>query len=441
MCGIVAYLGRQPALPVLMSGLRKLEYRGYDSAGLALSKDNTISVWKQAGKVSDLENHIQPLYQDSVWSKAHSGIAHTRWATHGAPTAANAHPHCSEHGDIAVVHNGIIDNWQELKGSLLKRGDHSFHSETDTEILAHLIGLYSDMSLLEAVQIACTQVKGTFGLCCLSSREPQSLVVARRGSPLAVGIGDGEIVVASDPVSIVAHTTQVTYLEDNDIAYIDLSGKVDIRSITGDTVGRKVEKIDWLATGATKGEYEHFMLKEIHDQPESLRTTIRGRLDHEQGTAFLSGLKMNPGDLRHISELKIVACGTSLYAGMLGKYIIEDLAAIPVEVKQGADFSDHPLAHERALILAVSQSGETADTLNAIREAKQRGLEVAAIVNAEGSTLARETRRGIYIHAGPEISVASTKAFLCQSITLHMLALKFGRAHYINREQGRENSI
>ena len=437
MCGIIGYLGKSPALPVLLNGLHTLEYRGYDSAGLALNVNKHLSLWKQSGKVADLETHIGDL-QDPIYKDAKCGIAHTRWATHGAPTEANAHPHLSAEGNIAVVHNGIVDNYLEIKDSLQQRGSHTFHSDTDTEVLAHLIGACYQTSLLEAVEMACQQIKGTFGLCVISSQEPEALVVARRGSPIAIGIGEEEIIVASDPISIVAYTKQVVYLEDNDIAYLDRSGKISIHAMGGPTVGRKIEDIGWLVGGADRGDFEHFMIKEIHDQSESMRNTIRGRLNHDDGTTYLSGLKMGPADLQRINELKIVACGTSLFAGLLGKYILEDVAGIPVEVKQAADFSDYPLANEHTLILAISQSGETADTLSAIREAKQRNLEVAAIVNSEGSTLARESGRGIYIHAGPEISVASTKAFGCQAITLQMLALKFGRSRHINREQGKE---
>ena len=438
MCGIVGCLGSAPALPILFNGLRKLEYRGYDSAGLALNIDHHLKAWKQAGKVADLEEHARFLYKDPLWSRATSGIAHTRWATHGEPNKENAHPHLSNDGHIAVVHNGIIDNYRELRESLLQKADHTFHSDTDTEILAHLIGSCYQDSLLKAVQNACRQVKGTFGLCCMASQEPGVMVVARRGSPIAIGIGEDNIVVASDPISIVAHTTKVVYLEDNDIVYLDSSGKTEIHSMDGYKVDRKLENIDWLSGGAERGNYDHFMIKEINDQPGAMRNTIRGRLNHDEGTAYLSGLRMDPVDLANVSDLKIVACGTSLYAGLLGKYILEDMAGIPTEVKQAADFSDHPLANNRTLVLAVSQSGETADTLGAIREAKQRNLKVAAIVNSEGSTLARECGRGVYIHAGPEISVASTKAFGCQAITLLMLALKFARARHINREQGQE---
>ena len=438
MCGIVAYLGNKSALPVLLSGLHNLEYRGYDSTGIALVSGNQINSCKSKGKIQNLERKVRSLKQDSIWKNAICGIAHTRWATHGIPSEENSHPHFSKDGKIAIVHNGVINNYRELKTALENRGLENFKSSTDTEIFARLIGFHHKGNLLESVQSACLEIDGSFGICCISTDDPNKIVMARRGSPIIIGIGNGEIIIASDPIAIVSYTKQVIYLEDDDVASVDISGKVEILSLKGRSVERDQIKINWLSKVPEKGDFPHFMLKEIYDQPEAVSNSIRGRIDSKNQTAYLAGMKLTSKELSSIKSLKILGCGTSFYSGLLAKYAFEDFAELPTDVRQAADFYDYPLVDKGTFILAVSQSGETADTLNAAREAIQKNLPIAGIVNAEGSTLGREIDRGIYIHAGPEISVASTKAFICQSVTLSMLALKFARIRTMNLNKGRD---
>ncbi len=435
MCGIVGYTGKRAAMPILVSGLKKLEYRGYDSAGVALANNQGILIRKQSGKVAGLDQLISDDPLCKPLSDSNCGIAHTRWATHGPPTTANAHPHQGPNGRIALVHNGIIENHNALRDRFLAGGN-IFTSETDSEVLAHLIESHYQGDLAEAVTKALKEVEGTYGITCMAADEPGILVVARRGSPIVIGLGIDETIVASDASAIITHTRQAIYLDDNDIARID-GCQVDIRSLDSGSVTRTPAEIDWSADAAEKGGYEHYMLKEVFDQPEAICNTIRGRLDTRRGTAILSGLNLSPRELVDIQRLLIVGCGTSMNAGLIGEYAIEDFAGIPAEVQQAAEFRyRNPIVGSRDMVLAISQSGETADTLAAVREAVDKGSLVAALVNVVGSTIARETGRGIYLHAGPEISVASTKAFTSQVCVLLMIALKLARAHRLSREEG-----
>ncbi|MGJ8671385.1 glutamine--fructose-6-phosphate transaminase (isomerizing) [Rubritalea sp.] len=436
MCGIVAYAGVRAATPILLQGLRKLEYRGYDSAGIAIHRKDGIKIYKQEGKVSNLVDSLGDYQHDPDHEQAHVGIAHTRWATHGPPTTANAHPHPAGNGRIALVHNGIIENYRGLKAKLAAEG-HIFLSDTDSEVLAHLVDHYYEGDLLEAITKALKEVDGTYGIACICEDEPGKLIVARKGSPIVIGLGDGETIVASDASAIISHTRQAIYLDDNDIAVIE-DGKVDIRTLDSSPVQRDIADIDWSADAAEKGGYEHYMLKEIFEQPEAIRNAIRGRVDAERGTAVLSGLGLTPRELVEFHRLLIVGCGTSLNAGLVGEYAVEDFAAMLGEVEQAAEFRyRNPIVGSKDLVVAISQSGETADTLAAVREAIDKGAMVAGLVNVVGSTIARETGRGIYLHAGPEISVASTKAFTCQVSVLLMIALKLARGRRMSLQNGR----
>ena len=435
MCGIVGYTGNKSAVPILVSGLKRLEYRGYDSAGLAVDTEGEILVQKAKGKVSELSSLLSEHDEESPLNQSTTGIAHTRWATHGPPTTENAHPHASNR--IALVHNGIIENYKSLKAKLQADG-YVFQSETDTEVLAHLVDAHYDGDLMEAVTRALKDVEGTYGVACMSHEEPGVLIVARRGSPIVLGLGDNETIVASDASAIIKHTRQAIYLDDNDIAKIN-GGEIDIRSLDAGSVDRQASEIDWSPDAVEKGGYEHYMLKEVFEQPEAIRNTIRGRMDVERGTTMLGGLNLTPREVVDIQRLVIVGCGTSLNAGMVGEFATEDFAGLPAEVEQAAEFRyRNPIINSRDLVLAISQSGETADTLAAVREATEKGALVAGLVNVVGSTIARETGRGVYLHAGPEISVASTKAFTCQVATLLMVALKFARSRRMSVDAGRQ---
>jgi len=410
-----------------------LEYRGYDSAGIAVEVDGEIKVRKSEGKVAVLSDLIAE--EEELLSGSTCGIAHTRWATHGPPTTVNAHPHGSEKNGVVLVHNGIIENHRNLRERLKGEG-YEFASKTDTEVLVHLVDYYYKGDLADALANALKEVEGTFGVACLAKSEPGVLVVARRGSPIVIGLNGTETVVASDASAIITHTRQAVYLDDNDIAKIK-DGNVDIRSLDAMPVSRPTAEIDWSDSAAEKGGYEHYMLKEIFEQPESVRNTIRGRMDTDRGNAVLSGLNLTPRDLADLHRLLIVGCGTSMNAGMVGEYAIEDFAGVLSEVEQAAEFRyRNPIVGSRDLVLALSQSGETADTLAAVREAAEKGALVAGLVNVVGSTIAREAGRGVYLHAGPEISVASTKAFTSQVSVLLMIALKFARSRRMSRERG-----
>ncbi|MCX6986171.1 MAG: glutamine--fructose-6-phosphate transaminase (isomerizing) [Lentisphaerae bacterium] len=436
MCGIVAYAGDRNIIDTLIDGLKRLEYRGYDSAGIAVLDKNKIATVKSVGKVQNLVDKITPAMKKEL-SRGKIGIAHTRWATHGAPSERNAHPHLDEKCRFAVVHNGIIENYASIKDRLVNKG-HKFLSETDTEVLPHLIDDCYEGDLLQAVAAALKKIEGTFGIAVISSEHPGQIVTARKGSPIVIGIGENETIVASDISAIISYTDKVIFLNDNDIALIE-KDKIDLRNIDNVPVSREIAHIDWDPGSAEKGGFEHFMLKEIFEQPDALANAIRGRLDESLGTGTLSGLNLSAHDLVSINRIIIAACGTSLHAGMVGEYFFEDLADIPTEVEQAAEFRyRNPIINPGTFILAISQSGETADTLAAVREAKQKGATVAGICNVVGSTIPRETGRGVYLHAGPEIGVASTKAFTCQVAILLMMALKFGRSRRLSRQTGIE---
>jgi glucosamine--fructose-6-phosphate aminotransferase (isomerizing) len=435
MCGIVGYIGKRSASEILINGLRRLEYRGYDSAGVALQTGERLVVVKQTGKVAALEQRLGESVPDDGREQATAGIAHTRWATHGLPTEANAHPHVADGGRLALVHNGIIENYAGLRRQLEARGC-VFVSQTDTEVLAHLVSTFDTGNLLSAVSQALKRVQGTYGVAVVSMRHPGQIVVARKGSPLVIGIGDGETIIASDVSAIVAYTRQVIYLQDGDVAVVTADG-AQIYTLDNVPVDRAVASVEWEIGTAEKGGYAHFMLKEIVEQPAALQNAIRGRLDLSLGTSVLSGLSLTPRELAAIRRLVIVACGTSLHAGMVGKYLFEGLADLPTDPEQAAEFRYcNPILGPDDLVIAISQSGETADTLAAVRESIQKGALVAGLCNVVGSTIAREAGRGVYLHAGPEIGVASTKAFTAQVTVLLMMALKLGRCRRLSRETG-----
>jgi len=434
MCGIVGYTGARQAGPLLLEGLKRLEYRGYDSAGLALVAEGRIEVHKAPGKIEKLEKEL-----GATLPRSQTGIAHTRWATHGVPNTVNAHPHTDCGGMLALAHNGIIENAGVLRPTLVKRG-HTFRSETDTEVLTHLIEeLHAKgRSLVEAVAGALAQVEGTYGIAVISTREPDTIVAARRGSPLLVAIGNHENFVASDASAVLAHTRSVVYLDDGEIAVVR-PNEYHILDLDAVEKEKAVTHVDWDVATIERGGYAHFMLKEIMEQPESVRNTLRGRLLEEEGTAKLGGLNLSDEDLLQVNRIVITACGTSWHAGLIGEYMMEELARIPTEVEYASEFRyRNPIVDDRTLVVGISQSGETADTLAALREAKRRGARTLGLVNVVGSTIAREVEGGIYLHAGPEIGVASTKAFTSQIAALALLTLKIGRLRALSILQGRE---
>lgn len=437
MCGIIGYVGRQPAAPILLGGLRRLEYRGYDSAGLALqAPSGRLTAIRAVGKVMHLTAKVTAELAGTPEVAAQVGIAHTRWATHGAPTEPNAHPHFSGDRRLCLVHNGIIENYRAIRARLEAKG-HAFVSETDTEALARLIGEHYQGDLRKAVGQALAQVEGAYGIAVIAVDEPGVMVVARKGSPLVLGLGEGETLVASDAAALVAHTRRVIYLDDGDIAVVT-ADRVDIRDRQDVVREREVAELGLDPGAVEKGGYEHFMLKEIHEQPESVRNALRGRLDVEHGTAVLAGMGTSARELAEIQRIILVGCGTSLHAGQVGEFAFEDWADLNAEVQPAAEFRyRNPLVGSRDLVLAVSQSGETADTLAAVREAKVKGALVLGVVNVVGSTIARETGQGVFIHAGPEISVASTKAFTGQVAVLLLMALRLGRGRRLSLERGR----
>ncbi len=432
MCGIIGYIGEKEAVPILVEGLKRMEYRGYDSAGLAVIEKEGLICEKTVGKITDLEVLLGKRRFSSTM-----GIAHTRWATHGEPSDFNAHPHIDCKGEIAVVHNGIIENYMALR-ELLERKGHQFRTETDTEVLAHLIEEYYQGDLTEATRMALTQVEGTYGIAVLCLHNPGQIVAARKGSPLVIGKGQGEHIVASDVAALIRYTNQVVYLEDGELAVIT---KDDFTISTTEKVKvpPKFQEISWSLDMIEKSGFPHFMLKEIFEQPTTLRNAVRGRLNEEEGTARLNGLRLYYDDLPHIKRIIFTACGTSWHAALAGEYMIEDLAHIPVEVEYASEFRYRgPLIDEGTVVFVISQSGETADTLAAMREAKRKGATTLGICNVVGSTIARETDAGVYIHAGPEIGVASTKAFTSQLMVLALIALMLGRMRDLSAEQGRE---
>ena len=435
MCGIVGYVGSKQALPILMEGLKRLEYRGYDSAGVALLNGEGVTVLKRPGKIRELEQAI-----DASPMQATCGIAHTRWATHGAPNEPNAHPHTSSDGSIALVHNGIIENADALRSHLTQEG-YTFISETDTEVVVHLVDhLWRDGESLEAaVAAALRQVDGAYGLAVVSSRDPQKIVVARTGSPLLIGIGqNGEMLAGSDAAAVIGRTKDVVYLDDGDYAVLEPDGYQTYK-LGGVEVDRGVHEVTWDLDSIAKGGYEHFMLKEIFEQPSSLRDVMRGRLLEEEGDAKLGGIADHQSELGRVRRIVITACGTSWHAGLVGEYMLEELARIPVSVEYASEFRyRHPVLEEGTLTLAISQSGETADTLAALKESEQRGMTTMGIVNVVGSTIARRIDFGMYLHAGPEIGVASTKAFTSQLVALSLFTLFMGRRRHMSVVQGRE---
>jgi glutamine---fructose-6-phosphate transaminase (isomerizing) len=436
MCGIIGYVGKKAASPILLEGLRRLEYRGYDSAGVAILQEADLLVRKRKGKIDE---GLAKLLQERPVA-GHIGIGHTRWATHGVPCDENSHPHCDQSGRIAIVHNGVIENYDRLKQTLLKAG-HTFLSSTDTEVLAHLIGEHyekyrgknSDSNPLAlAVCDALREVIGTYGLAVVSADHPGTIIGARRGSPLIIGIGDGENFLASDANAIVAHTRQVVYLNDYDVATIT-SDRFDVQNLGTDTATVQISKLEFNSQDAERGEFEHFMLKEIYEQPRTVENALRGRVDRENATARFGGLNLSLAELRGIDRIVIAASGTSWHAALVGEYLIEELAHLPVEIEFAHEFCYRNAPLERnTVLLVLSQSGETADTLAALREAKRRGHKALAIVNVVGSTIARESDGGIYMHAGPEIGVASTKAFVSTLTVLSLLAVHLGRMRMLS---------
>ncbi|HKW30664.1 MAG TPA: glutamine--fructose-6-phosphate transaminase (isomerizing) [Verrucomicrobiae bacterium] len=460
MCGIIGYVGKKAASPILLEGLRRLEYRGYDSAGIAVARDGELLLRKKKGRID--QGLARLLKSEPV--AGNLGIAHTRWATHGPPSDGNSHPHLDQSGKIAVVHNGVIENYDALKQRLLKIG-HKFRSDTDTEVLAHLIGDYykkncsrrcesadgprfdgrdykngSSNPLTQAVCDALREVIGTYGLAVVCAEEPEVMVGARRGSPLIIGIGNGENFLASDANAFVgaAHTKKVVYLNDYDVATITPE-RFDVLNLGTDTANVQISHLEFSQEDAARGKYEHFMLKEIFEQPQTVENALRGRVDKEGATAKFGGLNLTAAQLRTVERIVIAASGTSWHAALVGEYLIEELAQIPVEVEFAHEFCYRNAPLERdTVLLVISQSGETADTLAALREAKRRGHRALAIVNVVGSTIAREADGGIYMHAGPEIGVASTKAFVSTLTILALLAVHLGRLRNLSANRARE---
>jgi len=431
MCGIIGYVGKKECLPILLEGLKRLEYRGYDSAGIAILTPSGVILEKTAGKIALLEKKVKDVLPGGT-----TGIAHTRWATHGEPTTENAHPHLDCTGKIAVIHNGIIENFAVLKRKLVDEG-HTFTTDTDTEVLAHLIEKYYEGNLEEAVGSALSLVEGTYGIAVVCSDSPAKIVGARNGSPLVVGVGKNEYFLASDVAAMLRHTNQVIYLDDGEMAVLEESG-FRTTTISQERVSKKIEEISWNLEMVEKAGYKHFMLKEIFEQPQSLRNALRGRLIPDEGMARLGGLNLSDKELRKIDRIIITACGTSWHAALVGEYMLEENARVPVEVEYASEFRyRNPVLRDGTVVMVISQSGETADTLAAMREAKKKGAKALGICNVVGSTIARESDGGVYTHAGPEIGVASTKAFTSQLAVLAILTVFLGRLKVMSIERGR----
>ena len=433
MCGIVGYIGSKEAANLVVEGLKMLEYRGYDSAGIAVIDNHNLTISKRKGKVSDLEKQLD-------YSKLHGTLAigHTRWATHGAPNDVNAHPHTDSSGSIALIHNGIIENYSLIKSQLAERG-YSFTSDTDSEVLAVLIGFfYTKVNDLEhAVRLALNEIQGTFGLVVISKNEPDKIIVARRGSPIVLGIGDGEYIVASDASAIVGHLRKVIYLNDDEMAVLSRTGYTT-KTITNEQVKAEIHELEFDLQQIQRGNYEHFMLKEIFEQPITFKDSIRGRLLVEVGNVKLGGLGTVADKLLKARRIIFTACGTSWHSALVGEYMIEHLAQIPVEVEYASEFRyRNPVIYPDDIVIGISQSGETADTLAALREARLKGATALGLVNVVGSTIARETDAGVYLHAGPEIGVASTKAFTSQLAVLSLLSIYLGRKRSLSIADGR----
>ena len=428
MCGIVGYIGHREAYPVIIEGLKRLEYRGYDSAGIALFDGNNLKLSKTKGKVKDLEDRVN----SEITTFGNLGIGHTRWATHGVPNDVNAHPHYSNSGNLVIIHNGIIENYDSIKKELIKRG-YTFQSDTDTEVLVNLIEdvqKQENVKLGKAVQVALNQVIGAYSIAVFDKNKPDEIVIARLGSPLAVGIGDNEFFIASDASPFIEYTKNAIYLEDEEMAIIRLGKEVKVRKIKDDSlVAPYVQELQMNLEQIEKSGYDHFMLKEIYEQPRAILDTFRGRLKIDEAIIKMSGVEDNMKKFLNADRIIVVACGTSWHAGLVSEYIFEDLARIPVEVEYASEFRyRNPVITEKDVVIAISQSGETADTLAAIKLAKSKGAFVFGVCNVVGSSIARETHAGAYTHAGPEIGVASTKAFTTQITVLSLMALRLARA-------------
>ena len=421
MCGIVGYIGNKEAFPILIKGLKRLEYRGYDSAGIALL-NGSMTVFKKAGKVSELENVV-----DHKYVGANIGIGHTRWATHGEPNDRNAHPHLSQSGDLAIIHNGIIENYASIKEELTKRG-YVFHSDTDTEVLVNLIEEVQkkeNTTLDHAVRIALNEVVGAYAIVVLNRKNPDQLIAARKGSPLVIGIGDDEFYIASDASPIIEYTQNVVYLDEQEYAVINRNGQYTIRTLGNVEKSHEIKKLEFSLERIEKGGFEHFMLKEIYEQPKAIEDSLRGRMNAQQGWIKLGGLNEYVNRIDKAERFIITACGTSWHSGLIGEYLIEDLARVPVEVEYASEFRyRNPIINENDVVLAISQSGETADTLAAIDIAKERQALIYGVCNVIGSSIARASHAGSYTHAGPEIGVASTKAFSTQISLITLIALQ-----------------
>ena len=432
MCGIIGYIGSKPAPNIILEGLRRLEYRGYDSAGIVTLNKGKFELRKKAGRINDLAAVLrkQPAH-------GNTGIGHTRWATHGAPTDENAHPHLDQSGKIALVHNGVIENHQQLKDKLLAAG-HKFTSQTDTEVLAHLVGKYYKGDLTEAVRLALKDVVGTYGIAVVHVDHPDLIVGARRGSPLLLGVGRDENFLASDVSAIIAHTRRVVYLNDFEIVTLTRDD-FQVSTIEAATVTPQVREVEFAAEEVERGKYPHFMLKEIYEQPRVVENALRGRISHDEATAKLGGLNLSPAELRAVDRIIFIACGTALHAGMIGKYMMEDLARIPTETDYASEFRyrNSPI-DKHTLVFAISQSGETIDTLAAVRECRRKGHKTLGIINVVGSTIAREVDGGTYMHAGPEIGVAATKTFVSQVTIMALLAVLMGRMRHLASTRGTE---
>jgi len=422
MCGIVGYSGHRQALPIILDGLRRLEYRGYDSAGACAIDQGRAEIRRTEGKLANLSRLVEeiPLYGSP-------GIGHTRWATHGRPSQTNAHPHHA--GPVVLVHNGIIENYLYLKASLRDMG-HTFRSETDTEVIAHLIEqrINDGSDFAEAVRLTLGDLKGAYALCIVNEMEPETLIAAKQGSPLVVGLGDGEFFVASDIPAILSHTRRMVFMEDGEMA-IFRDGKASFSTISGTLLEKQPRYIDWSPLMAEKGGFRHFMLKEIFEQPRAVQDTLAGRLVEDDGDVYLEDLTLTDTELAQVSRILIIACGTSWHAGLVGKFLIEEQCRLPVEVDIASEFRyRNPVVGPETLVLAISQSGETADTLAALREAKRRGARTVAICNVIDSSIAREAEGVVYTHAGPEIGVASTKAFVTQLVAIYLFTMRLGKA-------------
>jgi len=433
MCGIIGYIGQRNALPIVIEALKRLEYRGYDSSGCALIHEGEMQLYKRQGKIVELERSLP----DPNKCSGNIAIAHTRWATHGEPNEINAHPHLDCTGEIAIVHNGIIENYKLLRERLIALG-HTFVSDTDTEVVVHLIEQYlkSESTLEDAVREAMKRVEGTYGLVVLSKKHPDKLIAVRKGSPLIIGISDNEHFIASDVSAIVIHTKRVIYLQDNEICIVH-ADTFEITTLDKRSVQPEISVVDWDISAIEKGDFKHFMLKEIFEQPITIGNGFRGRINDQLGTARLGGLNLQSFELRKIKQIHLVACGTSFHAALIGKYIIEDIARIPVHAEYASEYRyRNPIIPEDTLVFVISQSGETADTLAAMREAKAKGARVLGITNVVGSTIARESDGGTYIHAGSEVGVASTKAFTSQVTIMVLLSVLMGRMSSLSTIQG-----